>query len=282
MTISWPDSACSILTLAKARFLQIAEDFAWFNPHLALKVRWDGEDFVDNEPADRGWQKWCPTDPTSAHWYDTARLERYAAAHVARDQDQGRQRTVRQFIAEFRGLSGTAKQKQVLEASDTARLSLSAFLSDGEHVNNAGIVRLLGAMQHHTSKVKPRDLGLIGRDHLLARFQSAGVQPETFRYRSVLIDPENGVPAVIEAAFGWCPKTQNGRRIVAGVNWSVGLGNPFRSFGRHGEGLESLLADQRAGRDEPIVFVLHLASPRIEFSDRGKTALVIAETDEKR
>jgi hypothetical protein len=58
---------------------------------------------------------------------------------------------------------------------------------------------------------------------------------------------------------------------------SVALGNPFRSFGQEGEGLESVLAEQRAGRAEPIVFVLHLAAPRIEFRDRGKTPLVIAE-----
>jgi hypothetical protein len=37
------------------------------------------------------------------------------AAHISRDQHLGRNRTVREFIAEFRGLTGTAKQKAVLE-----------------------------------------------------------------------------------------------------------------------------------------------------------------------
>ena len=46
---------------------------------------------------------------TSAHWYDLARFERYLGAHIARDQDLGRERTVREFISEFRGLSGSAK-----------------------------------------------------------------------------------------------------------------------------------------------------------------------------
>ena len=49
-----------------------------------------------------------PRNPTSPHWYDEARLQRYLAAHVARDRDLGQRRTVREFIAEFRGLSGTA------------------------------------------------------------------------------------------------------------------------------------------------------------------------------
>ena len=37
-TVTWPDSACSILEGARARFLQIAQDFAWLNPHLTLSV----------------------------------------------------------------------------------------------------------------------------------------------------------------------------------------------------------------------------------------------------
>jgi hypothetical protein len=131
-------------------------------------------------------------------------------------------------------------------------------------------------MQKHTRAPKAKDLGVIGREHLLARFLANGVRAETFRYKSVIGDTENGLPVVIETAFGWCPQDREGRRIVTGVNWSVALGNPFRSFGQTSEGLEYLLAQQRAGHAEPIIFVLHLASPRVEFADRGKTALVIA------
>ena len=130
-------------------------------------------------------------------------------------------------------------------------------------------------MQHHSRPAGAADLGTIGRDHLLARFTACGVHPETFKYKRVAGISENGVPVVIETAFGWCPEAEPVRRIVAGVNWSVALGNPFRSFGREGEGLEALLHEQRAGRAEPIVCVVHLASPRVEFSDRGKTALVL-------
>ena len=78
----------------------------------------------------------------------------------------------------------------------------------------------------------------------------------------------------METAFGWCPALEQ-RRIVTGVNWSVALGNPFRSFGRTGEGLESLLAEQRAGRNEPVVFVLHFVCPRAQYTDRGKSAIVL-------
>jgi DNA topoisomerase VI subunit B len=276
ITVHWPDSACSILTEARTRFLQIADDFGWFNPHLSLSLIWDGETIAFPSASDPAWQKWRPSNPTSPHWYDRARLERYIAAHLSRDQDQKRQRLVREFITEFRGLSGTQKQKLVLDELDAARVSLAEFASNGSDLDHAATEGLLAAMQTHTRPPKAKDLGVIGREHLLARFLAYGVHAETFKYKAIIGDTENGLPVVIETAFGWCPKGSE-RRIVTGVNFSVALGNPFRSFGQTGEGLEHLLAQQRAGRDEPIIFVLHLASPRVEFADRGKTALVIGE-----
>jgi len=195
---------------------------------------------------------------------------------VKRDQNQKRQRLLREFITEFRGLSGSRKQKLVLDELDGARVSLAEFASNGSDLDHDATDRLLAAMQKHTRSPKAKDLGVIGREHLLARFLAYGAHADTFKYKAVIGDTENGLPVVIETAFGWCP-TGSERRIVTGVNFSVALGNPFRSFGQTGEGLENLLAQQRAGRGEPIIFVLHLASPRVEFADRGKTALVIRE-----
>jgi len=218
--------------------------------------------------------KWRACDPTSAHWYDLARLERYIAAHVSRDQDRGRDRTVREFIGELRGFSGSAKQKLVLDETELARAALSSLFDPDGQTKSTEMQRLLAALKKNSKPVKPKDLGLIGKEHLLARFKEVGVEPETFKYQKVLGETEE-LPWVVETAFGWCPSLER-RRIVVGVNCSVGLGNPFRSFGRYGgEGLESLLADQRAGRNEPIIFVLHYACPRAPYTDRGKSAIIV-------
>jgi hypothetical protein len=222
--ISWPESACSILTDAKSRFLQIADDFGWLNPHLRIRVEWDGEVRVDREPSAQTWKKWHACDPTSAHWYDLARLERYIAAHVSRDQDHGRARTVREFIGEVRGFSGSAKQKRVLDETGLTRAPLSSLFGSAGDAKSVDIERLRRALQAHSKPVKPHDLGLIGKDHLLARFKEAAVEPETFKYQKTLGETE-GLPWVVETAFGWCP-SQDRRRIITGVNWSVGLGNP--------------------------------------------------------
>ncbi len=275
ITVRWPLYACSKLDQAKAHFLQMAEDFGWLNPHLSLSVSWRGKRCIDYKASNPTWPKWCPSDPTSPHWYDEARLRRLMGAYIARDQDHGRDpRTVRELISEFRGLSGSAKQKLVLEEVGAARLSLSEFFGNGDRVNNDRIATLLAAMQRQSRAVKAEDLGLIGKDHLAARFKAAGADLQTFRYRRNFGETD-GVPDVIETAFGWCPDGANERRIITGVNWSPAIGSPFRSLGAYGQSLDSILTEQRSGPDEPIVFVLHLARPRIEFTDHGKTAIVI-------
>ena len=251
----------------------MADDLGWLNPHLRLIVTWDAIERVRREPSDPAWKKWRACDPTSAHWYDEHRLTRYIAAHVARDQDHRRDRTVREFISELRGFSGSAKQKQVLEQTGLTRAPLSSlFGPDGSPVADR-ITDLLHALKTFSKPVKPIDLGLIGKDHLRACFDAVGLEAETFKYHKALGEAD-GLPWIVETAFGWCPSLEQ-RRIVVGVNWSVALGNPFRSFGHASEGLESLLADQRAGRNEPIVFVLHFACPRTQYTDRGKSAIVL-------
>ena len=196
-------------------------------------------------------------------------------AYIARDQDHGRApRTVREFISEFRGLSGSAKQKAVLEEVGAARMSLPEFFANGDHVNHDRIAKLLAAMRKHSRPVKPADLGLIGKNHLAAKFEATGVHLKSFKYKRALGESDD-VPDVIESAFGWCPEGKNERRIITGVNWSPAIGNPFRSLGAYGESLDTILAEQRSGRSEPVVFLLHLARPRIEYTDHGKTAVAI-------
>ena len=272
--VRWPVCACSKLAEAKSHFLQMADDFGWLNPHLSISATWNGSRYVDFGASNPAWEKWQPHYPTSPHWYDGARLRRLMGAYIARDQDRGREpRTVREFISEFRGLSGSAKQKLVLEACSAARLSLPEFFGAGDEVNTDAIANLLDAMQEQSRPVKPKDLGIIGRDHFAARFKTAGAHLRTFRYK-LNSGEADGIPDVIETACGWCPKGHV-RRIITGVNCSPAIGNPFRSLGSYGESLDTILANQRCGSGEPIIFVLHLARPRIEYTDHGKTAIAL-------
>jgi DNA topoisomerase VI subunit B len=269
--VHWPDSACSILEGAGPQFLQIARQYAWLNPHLSITVDWFGERSTETA-SDPAWSKWKPSDPTSPHWYTAAHFERLVAGYIAHDSDRGRMRTVRELVAEFRGVHGTAKQKAILSSTGLARAPLTA-LTNGKDLDHAAVASLLGLMKINSRPVKPRLLGSIGRAHFAARFAAAGCEMESFDYRRAM-DTTDGVPWIVETAFGWCPSA-NTRRLVCGVNWSPGIINPFRELGRFGQSLDTILSQQRADRDEPVILVLHMACPRVEYTDRGKSAVVV-------
>jgi DNA topoisomerase VI subunit B len=271
MRVYWPDSASSILHDAKARFVQIADDYTFINPHLALTVDWFGES-VHIKATDPRWKKWLPSNPTCPHWYGPEHFERLLTAYIAHDLDTGRRRTVREFVSEFCGLSRTGKQKAVLDQVGLSRTALADLVVD-DLVQPRLVLSLLRAMQRHSKPVRPVLLGPIGKEHLSARFDQLGCEMETFKYRR-LTGQKQGVPGIVEAAFGWCPRLE-GRRLVTGVNWSPGILNPFRQLGKSGRGLDAVLERQRAGRDEPICVFLHLICPRVEYTDRGKSAVVV-------
>ena len=283
ITIEWPNSE-QLLEYAASRFRYLTQSYVFFNPHLSLRGIWHGKQFVNVTATNPNWQKWGPRDPTSPHWYNESRLQRYLAAHVARDLDLGRDRTVREFIAEFRGLSGTAVQRKILAEVGCSHQSLAQFFGV-EQVNRPGIAKLLAAMKRHSKPVKPKLLGIIGAGHFKACFLTAGGNTETFKYEQRKGVTEAGIPYVIEVAFGLhqsglAPQPATAtetRKIVEGANWSVALGNPFRNFGSTGEGLDNTLAQVRANAREPVICAVHLASAHIQYADRGKSSIILTD-----
>jgi DNA topoisomerase VI subunit B len=267
--VRWPVSPRSNLHEAKVRFLQVAEEYAWLNPHLTIGLNWFGNR-ISITSTNPSWAKWKPTDPTSPHWYNPERLERLIAAYIANEAT--RARTIREFVSEFRGLSGTAKQKAVLKATGLSREPLTALVSgNGFDVDLVG--RLLAAMKGHSSPVNPALLGSIGRDHFASQFEANGCEMDSFDYRRVM-GVTDGVPWIVEIAFGWCPSADE-RRLITGVNWSPGIVNPFRELGSFGASLDTILSQQRVDHEEPVILALHMSCALVEYTDRGKSAVVI-------
>jgi DNA topoisomerase VI subunit B len=256
---------------AKSRFLQIATDYAWLNPHTAITIDWFGKR-TSIKATNPAWSKWKPSEPTSPHWYGVEHLERLIGAYIKHDTDNGRERTVRELVAEFRGLSATAKQKSVLDATGLARAPLSALVN-GNGFHRPKIRKLLTAMRANSAPVKPDLLGSIGKEHFRQHLAAAGCEMESFEYRRVM-ETEDDIPWIIETAFAWCPKATQ-RRLITGVNWSPGIINPFRELGDYGTSLDTMLARARADTDDPVILALHIACPRVEYTDRGKSALVL-------
>ena len=261
--------------ICQGRFLKLAESYAWLNPHLTLRLSWNGEQVINIKASNPGWRKWLPTWPTSAHWYDKSRFRRYMAAHIANRGSI----TVREFISEFRGMTATAKQKLVLAETGASHVSLHNYF--GLHkANTANIAKLLASIQKHTKPVKAAELGIIGKEHLYRMMEIAGGDPKTFTYNRTFGET-NGIPRVIEFAFGIhrdglaAGGRAPSRKIITGVNWSPGINNPFRQLGHGGVGLDAILSEVRANTSQPVIAVLHLACPRVAYTDRGKSAIVV-------
>jgi DNA topoisomerase VI subunit B len=280
--VVWPfDDSPLLDSDLPAQFRSLVEGFAVLNPHLTLTLDWFGHKTVW-QATDPAWVKWKPCWPTCPHWYGLPHLERLSGAYITHGLDW----LVSDFLAQFHGLSGSQKRAKVLNDAGLKRAKLSSLVRDGDFDHEC-VARLLAAMQRHTRPVKSPALGFIGEEHLRTRLLAMGVEPDSFTYSrklkkvktdaSVADEKPRFLPWVLECAFGYLGKdARNRRRTFLGANWSAAIKNPFRSFGSTGEGLEGALADLHLGAWEPVVYVLHLAHPRVEYVDRGKSALLIA------
>jgi DNA topoisomerase VI subunit B len=250
----------------------LAWTYNWVNPHLDISIA-TSEDAHTWTAEDTTWRKWGSSDPTCPHWYDSARLKNLIAANVALARQRGEPcRTVADFISEFRGLSGTAKRRDICTNAGVSRMSLADLLGG----DKGHIPALLRAMKWAATRpVKPRDLGLLGEDFLRDTFECYAIEAETFRYKKAEIEVD-GVPYLAECAFAYRP--DHVRVVFTGLNWSVTVagGGPFHDLGDD-ENMGSLLEGQWAGPDEPVLFFLHLASPRLDFLDRGKSSVVLPD-----
>ena len=268
ITVRWPDSASSILADAKAEFLSLVSTYAWLNPHLTLVggMARSERRSASSEATDPDWSKWRPDLPTSPHWYSVERLKGLMAAEIAlrrgsRDRLPERARLHPPVSRPHRHNEGRGDLQ-----GDRRRRT-----GEPQGFSRAGNRRdrlLLSAMRELSQPVKPRDLGVVGRDHLLARFTESGADPETFVYRFAAVE-HDGLPFFIEAAFAYRgDDDEDGADIIEGFNFTPAIGgSPFR--------LEGHLAEARVQDYDPIIAFVHLTSPGLDFLDRGKAQVAL-------
>ncbi len=217
------------------------------------------------------WEKWTPRSPTSPHWYTIDRLSSLIAAYLTRERAGDRPRTVREFVSEFAGLSGTAKQKAVTESAGLSGAYLHDLAANGD-ISRAQVAILLGAMQQEAKIIKPSTLGTLGEKHLVQHLITHHyVAPSSVHYKKAE-GLSDGLPFVLEVAFGVHTgqfETAYGERII-GLNWT-----PTLSRGALPE-LASLLGEQRVDIFDPVELVVHLACPRLDYTDHGKTRLALS------
>ena len=265
VTVFYTDSAGLLLTPKVSNIYKTPMDaetlvkrYAIFNPHATFNL--NGKTY---EPSSTVWKKWLPTEPTSPHWYTPEQLKTLIAAYLSMDRDS--EKTVREFIAEFRGLSGTTKQK---EATDDAGLSGKRLcdLIVNNDIPLAPIEKLLMSLKKHSRQVKATSLGSIGEEHLKTRMMNDyHIAPNSFKYKKIAkIDEVTNLPHVIEIGFAIYDKDheQNSRQVISGLNWS-----PTFDFLSEAK---TMLFENHIEPQDPVCVVCHIARPKFEYTDKGK------------
>jgi DNA topoisomerase VI subunit B len=262
-------------------FCHWARAFSLVNPHAAVRILNSG---AARQPANKRrrktrnsyrptvafpgeWRKFLPGDFTSPWWYDTAALGKLVFAHAAAARKGERDLLLREFIRQFRGLSGTAKAKAVCDQFCGVE-RLSDFADRQQDVT-----RLLGAMRNETQAPSPGVLGEVGPDHFRAKFDRWFGGVKRFWYKKVA-GVADGVCYTVEVALA--QTREPGRQFYA-VNYSPAFDDPLAGtylqvpeFGTYGVG--GFLQRAHAGR---AAAAFHLVCPVVETLDKGKTRLKV-------
>jgi Histidine kinase-, DNA gyrase B-, and HSP90-like ATPase len=184
VTVFWPDKYVALIVSNEIK--DLLTQYIWVNPHLTLQFAVGGKNLVHHAATNPSWTKYRACDATSAHWYTLGQIERYAGALIARDQEQHRatkrKYTVREFVAQFRGLTATEKQKQILRELGAAHMTLSRFFGSETQVNHRRMEKLLHLLRHHTRPVRPELLGVIGEEHFRQLCITVRGELKSFKY----------------------------------------------------------------------------------------------------
>jgi hypothetical protein len=270
--VGWP-AVASYLGCAETPVFYSAEQllaaFSAVNQHAQFVLRHSGRQTVYNHNGG-SWRKWLPNRPTSPHWYRPSDLQALIAAYVHHDGDRGASKTVRQFVGEFDGLTGSKRQSEVVAAAGLNGRQTLADMLAGDDVDPEKVSSLLAAMQAHARSVKPDQLGIVGKAWITDRLvELYGAAAESVRYKCVR-GFADGLPFVLEVGFGVhrLDTTSDGRQVVVGLNWSPAIQLPF-------DELSQLLQQKRVDRFDDVTMLFHLAYPRLNYRDRGKSILAL-------
>ena len=263
ITLHWRGIAGYLNRAGFPTFYSTAASLADFNPHCALVL-----DDRTSPPTAPDWQHWRPDRPTAPHWYQPESFRALIALLLNTEQRGGKARSINEFIREFHGLSGTGKAKAVTQAVGLTGAMLRDLVCSGD-VDMPKVEALLAAMQQASRPVKPDALGVLSEEHFRNALERHGATPDSVEYRRAMGDVD-GLSYVLEVGFAVKSNADYVRTLRVGINFSPALAQPFMP-------LDTALTEARCTRNDPVVVLVHLACPAIQFSDRGKAKAILSE-----
>ena len=276
VTIYWPQVASYPLGGPAHSFYfwgasDLVRHYALLNPHATFAYQ--NGDAVEYPARDPAWPKWTPEAPTSPWWYTPPQFQALLGAFLNTDRQTDGARLISAVLEEFDGFKGSAAQRAVLAPLGLRRATLEALVH-GEALDPDLVARLLVAMQGRARPVAPKRLGVVGEAHLRAALTPwYDVEPSTLTYRAVKGTTDN-LPYVLEVACGWTETPRARLQRLGGFNFTPALGIPFPL-------LHELCDTAEMEGDDPVTLFVHVTCPRLDATDRGKTAVALpAEVSE--
>lgn len=160
----------------------VVKAYAFANPHATIRLT--GEDPSTWERTGPC-KKYRPGKFGSVHWYTLAEFTDLALSYAELcDVPLGA------FIAQFERLTGTAHAKAIRQTARVPSFEALRYYPEDTPA-------LFDAMRCRAAAPAPTSLGPIGKHHLEQRM--AGV-PGTFRYKSIGVVDDVGIPWFMEAA----------------------------------------------------------------------------------
>lgn len=147
------------------------------------------------------------------------------------------------------------------------------------------IAHLYKTCKAYSKEPKLAILGHIGKNQLRVRIEQLFGKPEEYNYKKVEEISDTGIfpiHFVMEVAVAVVPNIKE-TKIIVGINHSPCLHNPFNRYyfswtdkrgKNHKEvGMNGLLQKYGIDLDQPVVVVVHLISPNIDYTNYGKDGI---------
>lgn len=259
--IRWPELPSSHPD-SEAKFLHCLRGFGLLNPHASIRFGGAGGPAMIEATA-LDWKKWCPNNPLPPQWFSPEQFTNLIAAFIS----GGSEMHISELVDQFRGLSGSGKQKIVLGELGLSGRQLSAMIRN-DAVDGEMAGKLLAVMQRESREVKPQLLGIIGEEHIRANLLQRDCNAHSIRYRRLMGMTAERRPYVLEVAFGAFDDRDRELELVNGLNFSPCIGTAFSSA-------DCLLGGQRV--HQGCAVVIHLTTPHLAFSDRGKGSVILPD-----
>jgi hypothetical protein len=189
-------------------------------------------------------------------------LRNLLLAYIHEEIGGGRARTVLEFVSEFEGLRRPPTQKNVTEAFGRTG-TLQSLLVDND-IPLPVVEKLLESMKTFSRPVKPARLGgVIGKEHLQATLALFGIAKGRVEYQKIVAPGLDGLPHVIEVAFGLREKKDSKRILLIGLNHSPTFQIPTGT-------ISEVLNNSRVQKTDPVVLFIHQVCPKFAFTGHGK------------